>query len=186
MWKRKCTEIFVFRLSVIPVHFPKITRNSESLIDTHGLTPNPAICSEPLQGSCQGNKHSVWDRQPCCRWEPLQGSGGGINIRSRTSNQWCSWASENFGELKNSFNFILRKFNKVNEKKTNFSVIIIWTLILKKHFPCYSKINKALVRKEANFSMLFCYLFVSPLFSTTPCRTFKHCNDVFPEKSPFS
>ena len=34
---RKCTELFVFRLLAFPVHFPEITRSSESLIETHGL-----------------------------------------------------------------------------------------------------------------------------------------------------
>ena len=40
---QKCTEIFVFRLSAFPVHFPEITRISESLIETHGLSKNKFV-----------------------------------------------------------------------------------------------------------------------------------------------
>ena len=35
-----CTEIFVFRLSVFPVHFPEKTRNPETVTETHGLNLN--------------------------------------------------------------------------------------------------------------------------------------------------
>ena len=35
---RKCTELFVFRVSAFPVHFPEITQNSETLIETHNLS----------------------------------------------------------------------------------------------------------------------------------------------------
>ena len=34
---QKCTKIFDFRLSTFPVHFPKITQNSETVTGMHGL-----------------------------------------------------------------------------------------------------------------------------------------------------
>ena len=40
---RKCTKIFVFRLSVFPVHFPEKTRNPKTVTETHGLTWNVLI-----------------------------------------------------------------------------------------------------------------------------------------------
>ena len=42
---RKCTELFVFRLSVFPVHFPEKTRDSETVTDTHGLTVHWFDCT---------------------------------------------------------------------------------------------------------------------------------------------
>ena len=40
---RKCTEIFVFWLSVFPVHFHGKTRNPETVTETHGLSTKSSL-----------------------------------------------------------------------------------------------------------------------------------------------